>query len=443
MATESDLDKEMLEFFHRSLASFPAPQEKKPFGVTVEYVSLHQARRIVEQEVHRDRMVVPAVLVEPATDFTLSPHNEETSNPHIKIDFVLQSGKRWYKIERATAEAGPWTTVHELFYESGGIPSEYNDDGISVNVRYYYRISSAMWTSGEGPLDTPPAEPYGPTSPVQNTVAIDRPDNINAEGQPGQIYVTWDAADGAASYKVYRSLSSGGTYSMIASGIVGTSYADTSVSSGTTYHYKVVAANSTFGDSRLDGAPSDSDEPAEATDLDGTAGDAQNSLEWDAVTGAVSYNVYRSTGGSYVWWTNTTSLSYVDTFVTNGSTYYYLVKAVSSSGTEGGASNTVALTPAAPVLSSYRIVAPATVTQFLAFGITIYQVDQYGNDLPAGNFVLTRYYSPTDATATDQTLSMDSGYTVNFAFNNTGSQQIRVVDTATGTKVGTTNVTVT
>ena len=59
------------------------------------------------------------------------------------------------------------------------------------------------------------------------------------------------------------------------------------------------------------------------------------SLSWKASTGATSYHVKRATtsGGPY----NTSShrpaaTNYVDTSVTNGTTYYYVVSAVNSAG---------------------------------------------------------------------------------------------------------------
>jgi hypothetical protein len=55
-----------------------------------------------------------------------------------------------------------------------------------------------------------------------------------------------------------------------------------------------------------------------------TAGDSQVILAWTAVTGATGYNVKRATiaGGPYTTIaSNVSSTSYVDTAVTNGTTY--------------------------------------------------------------------------------------------------------------------------
>jgi fibronectin type 3 domain-containing protein len=66
-------------------------------------------------------------------------------------------------------------------------------------------------------------------------------------------------------------------------------------------------------------------------------------VSWNASTSAVvGYNVYRSTvsGGPYKKINSVleTSTDYVDTAVTAGTKYYYVVTAVNSAGVEGNAS---------------------------------------------------------------------------------------------------------
>jgi hypothetical protein len=85
-----------------------------------------------------------------------------------------------------------------------------------------------------------------------------------------------------------------------------------------------------------------------------TAGDATVSLTWSAPSsngGATitDYAVYRSTTpGGEVFRANTGgALTYTDTGLTNGTTYYYKVAAINSAGT-GTLSNEVSATPTAP-----------------------------------------------------------------------------------------------
>jgi fibronectin type 3 domain-containing protein len=69
-------------------------------------------------------------------------------------------------------------------------------------------------------------------------------------------------------------------------------------------------------------------------------------LSWTASTSAVSgYNVYRGSanGGPYTLISTSlvTGLSFTDTNVTSGATYYYVATAVDSNGNESGDSNQV------------------------------------------------------------------------------------------------------
>jgi autotransporter-associated beta strand protein len=68
--------------------------------------------------------------------------------------------------------------------------------------------------------------------------------------------------------------------------------------------------------------------------LTATPGNNQISLNWTAPVGATNYYVKRATssGGSYTTIGTSTTTGYIDTMVTNGTTYYYVVSALSGSG---------------------------------------------------------------------------------------------------------------
>lgn len=88
--------------------------------------------------------------------------------------------------------------------------------------------------------------------------------------------------------------------------------------------------------------------PAAPTGLSATAGNAQVSLTWNAVSGATSYTVKRATtsGGPYTnVATGLTGTSYTNTGLTNGTTYYYVVSASNSAGSSANSAQASA-TPA-------------------------------------------------------------------------------------------------
>ena len=101
--------------------------------------------------------------------------------------------------------------------------------------------------------------------------------------------------------------------------------------------------------------PDDTTAPAAPTALDATAGDAQVSLDWtnNGESDLAGYNVYRSTssGSNYEKLNGTlvTSSAYVDAGAVNGTTYYYVVKAVDTSTNESAASNEDSATPEAAI----------------------------------------------------------------------------------------------
>jgi cellulose 1,4-beta-cellobiosidase len=150
---------------------------------------------------------------------------------------------------------------------------------------------------------------------------------------------------------VLRSTTSG-TEVAYQGGITQTSYNDTGVTNGTTYYYKVQAANSagTSGNSNEAFATPTCSAPATPAGLSATPGNAQVALSWSAVSGAASYNVKRSTDNvSYTTLTGVTGTGYTDTSVSNGTQYWYVVSAVNSCG-ESQNSSAVSATPSAPTL---------------------------------------------------------------------------------------------
>jgi len=96
--------------------------------------------------------------------------------------------------------------------------------------------------------------------------------------------------------------------------------------------------------------------PAAPTTLTATAQDALSStvaLSWTASlsASATGYNVYRSPvqGGGYARIGATSALTYTDATVANGTTYYYVARAVDARGNEGDSSNEANATPALPI----------------------------------------------------------------------------------------------
>jgi len=88
--------------------------------------------------------------------------------------------------------------------------------------------------------------------------------------------------------------------------------------------------------------------PAAPANLRATSeGNAQVSLAWDEVSGAASYNVYRSpvTGGGYEMVNTGTGTTFTDTGLRNAQTFFYVVTALDAPGNESANSNEVNALP--------------------------------------------------------------------------------------------------
>jgi outer membrane protein assembly factor BamB len=202
---------------------------------------------------------------------------------------------------------------------------------------------------------TPIEPPTGPSGPPP-TLPIGR--GLTAASCSRQVFLTWNAYDGATGYKVYRSTASGGTYIPITSTTTATTYTDTSVANGTPYYYVVLAVNggneiATSGYICITPLTA----PAAPTSLVVAAGnEAAYLLSWTPVAGAVSYNIKRSfVSGSETFLASTTVTHYTDNGLDNGTTYYYVVSAVDSCGDESANSAEANVTPeyaSAPVFTS-------------------------------------------------------------------------------------------
>lgn len=111
----------------------------------------------------------------------------------------------------------------------------------------------------------------------------------------------------------------------------------------------------TDGSGGGDPPPGDTTPPAAPSGLTAVAGNASVTLDWanNSESDLAGYNVYRSTtsGSGYAKINGAlvTSSAYTDSGLTNGTTYYYVVRALDTSNNESGNSNQVSATPTAPI----------------------------------------------------------------------------------------------
>jgi hypothetical protein len=211
------------------------------------------------------------------------------------------------------------------------------------------------------------------------------PTNVVATPGDGVIALAWSASDGATGYSVKRAASPGGPYTRIAAP-ASTSYADAALVNGTTYYYVVSAFNKggeSANSAEVSAIPSIPRIPLAPTNVIITPGNNSITLSWSASAGAATYHVKRSTtrGGPYTQVAAPASTTYINTALTNGVTYYYVVSAENSLG-ESPNSSEVSATPSPPpptTFGTWTDVTPSgidlTSTLCSNYGATSVQVD--------------------------------------------------------------------
>ena len=190
---------------------------------------------------------------------------------------------------------------------------------------------------------------YGATLNVSNTnpiaIASAAVSNIQTK-QPSLSLNTRTATtatlniskvSGARGYKIYRSSSKNGTYEYVGATKT-TTFKDKGLSYGKSYYYKVrayVVVNGSKIHSKYSDKLSVYSTFSKVTNLKGTPKSSSSiKLSWNGVNGASKYKVYRSNSinGTYDFVGITSNNYYLDTNLTKGNTYYYLVRAYSNIG---------------------------------------------------------------------------------------------------------------
>jgi fibronectin type 3 domain-containing protein len=262
----------------------------------------------------------------------------------VSLTWTAVDGATSYNVYRSTSAGSQGTKV------GASATTQYVDDTV-VNGSTYFYVVTADNAAGEGAASAQtPA-----VTPVPAATVPPAPTNVAAVAGDSQVTVTWTAAAEATSYSVYRSTSAGSLGTKVGASST-TTYTDSTAANGVTYFYAVTAINA-VGEGTASGQTSGVTPsvpvvaPGAPSGVNALAGDALVTLSWTAVPTATSYDVYRSTvqGTQGAFLATTSTASYSDTAVVNGTTYYYVVKAANSAGPGPASVQSGPATPQAPL----------------------------------------------------------------------------------------------
>ena len=246
------------------------------------------------------------------------------STGKVTLSWNAVKGAAKYEIWRAGSSTGSFTRQYTTTKTS------YTNTGSYAGYTYYYKVKAVKTVASSDYLSDYSVMVSG-TSMAKPTVTLAKTDS--------GIKLTWKAIDGAAKYQVARSTDNK-TFKILKT-VTGTSLVNTSVTQGTKYYYKVrpVDAKGNTGAYSAVKSYTILGTPTVTAKQSGTSA----ALSWTKIAGAEKYNIYRSTDGvSFSLLTTVKTTSFTDKSLTKGSTYYYKVKAATSSNS-GSFSDVVSL----------------------------------------------------------------------------------------------------
>ena len=332
---------ENYEYFLKGLTSFSRDHQAETDELNTPYWTQYQSRTsAADYKASSTQLSAP----------TVTGGNDAQGRPTLKWNAV--SGAAKYEVYRARSKDGDYTkysTVTGTSYTN----TSYIEDGNT----YYYKVRALDADGTAGAWSSVVSVTYKQILPAPTVTG-----GNDSQGRPT---LTWKAVSGAAKYEVYRARSKDGDYIKYST-VTGTSYTNTSyIENGNTYYYKVRALGS-------DGTAGPDSTPVSVTykapfgaPLVTGSKDSQGrpALKWDKVTDAAKYEVYRarSKNGTYSLMSTQSATGYTNTsYLANGTTYYYKVRALKASGTASAYSSVVTITygtvptPAAPAMRSAK-----------------------------------------------------------------------------------------
>ena len=363
----------------------------------------------------------------------------------IDISWAVVSGATYYRLSRALAQNA---TYNETY---AGANLSFDDTALDAGVTYFYKLSAC----GDNNVNTCSAQSVASSATTQNInnlPAIPAPPVATAQSA-NRIDISWAAVSGATYYRLSRALTQNATYNETYAG-ANLSFDDTALNAGVTYFYKLSACsdnnvNTCSAQSVASSATTQNinNLPVAPAPPVVTAQSANRiDISWAAVSGATYYRLSRALAQNATY--NETyagaNLSFDDTALDAGVTYFYKLSACSDNNVNTCSAQSVAssattqninnlpVAPAPPVAtaqSANRI----DISWAVVSGATYYEIYRNSQDSETGRSLIN---SPpiTMSPYQDQDDSLASETTYYYwlkACNNNGCSDFSALASAT------------
>jgi len=276
---------------------------------------------------------------------------------------------------------------NSVLYATDLTGTSYTNTAVTANTNYTYSIkakntTTTQTTNSNGTLSITTLD----CNPIPGAFTLTVTPECSGTGNP-RNKLSWTTSANATAYNIYRN---GILY---ASSVTGTTYTNTAVTTGTSYTYYVKAKNATTTQT----TNSNGSQTVVAlncaapgsftitTTPECNNGSSRINLSWTTSANATSYDIYRN-GNLYA--TDVTGNQFLNTYITEGSTYTYSLVAKNNIGTLANSNGTLSTTATSCPPGTFTVTATPTcssttsainLTWTAATNATSYDIYRNGN----------------------------------------------------------------
>lgn len=237
----------------------------------------------------------------------------------VKLSWNKVTGAGGYQIQQYDTKSKKWVTAKNVSskYNYAAIKSLKNGSSYKFRVRAYLKVSGKYY--------------YGSvSSSVSVKVAVPKPATVKTTTSYNAIKLTWSKVPNATGYRIYKYDSAKKKWVTAVKSTTKTSYTFKNLDTGTTYSYRVRAYQTVSKKVYWGSYDTIKAKPA----LKKVSGITESAttmsavkFQWNKVSGASGYYVYRYVDGKWKNLGKTTKLSFTEKNLLPGTKYTYRVRA--------------------------------------------------------------------------------------------------------------------